>query len=96
MIDDPEIVAERGISSAILKGFWDWCCQMDKDNRGSYNARLGAYDAPFLKNVIPTALRKGIAYYSKGHGWRVRKKPLWKTVFAERFPVHYARFTTGK
>jgi hypothetical protein len=29
--------------------------------------------------------RRGILFYSTGHGWRVRKKPYWKTVFRERF-----------
>lgn len=29
--------------------------------------------------------RDGILYYSRGHGWRVRKKPHWKAVFNLRF-----------
>ncbi len=33
--------------------------------------------------------RKGILFYSSGWGWRVRKKPHWKTVYNERFGQWY-------
>lgn len=91
MIDDPEIKAEHGISSSTLKAFWNWCVDTDADNSGEYRARLD--NGMSLRDAIPARLRKNIVFYTTGCGWRVRKKPHWKTVFAERFPVHYARFT---
>lgn len=33
--------------------------------------------------------RKGIFFFSTGWGWRVRKKPHWKTVYQERFGAWY-------
>lgn len=33
--------------------------------------------------------RDGILFYSRGHGWRVRKKPHWKTIYDARVAQWY-------
>lgn len=46
---------------------------------------------------IPKQYREGILFYSRGHGWRVRRQPKdWRQVFKERFPAIYAELTEGE
>lgn len=65
--------------------FYRICARIDAaGNSGEYLARSRDKTGPFTRATKP--LRAGIIYFSKGHGWRVRKKPKhWREVFKERF-----------
>lgn len=58
---------------------------------------IGVYRATLIRlfgvtpSHIPKRARDGIIFYSRGHGWRVRKDPHWKDVFRERFPMTYEK-----
>lgn len=73
-----------------LKRFWELCVRIDgRGNHGEYAGyrKDATYDWHItLPKFKP--LRDGILHYSRGHGWRVRKKPQhWKVVFRLRFPA---------
>lgn len=52
----------------------------DRGNRGEYGIKSAK---------IGKQYRDGILFYSRGHGWRVRKSPHWLSIFAARFPEVY-------
>lgn len=56
-------------------------------NRGTY--RTTRFEWGYVLSPKYASYRKGIVFYSKGWGWRVRKKPHWKTVYNERFSQWY-------
>lgn len=51
-------------------------------NRGEYHF-TGTSHAWVLKPKYKP-YRDGILFYSRGHGWRVRRQPAWKDVLAEK------------
>jgi hypothetical protein len=54
-------------------------------NTGSYVSTCVSSYGIDPRDTKPKA-RTGILFYSKGHGWRVRKSPYWRDVFFERYP----------
>lgn len=56
-------------------------------NRGIY--RSTRVEWMYVLSPKWAEYRKDILYYSKGHGWRVRKKPHWRTVYDQRFKQWY-------
>lgn len=54
------------------------------DNAGTYASYFPKHCQFVLKSKYK-ARRDGILYYSRGHGWRVRKNPHWRDVFNKRF-----------
>lgn len=56
----------------------------DGGNSGHYSS-----NPPYHLNWVLRSefkpYRDGILYYSRGHGWRVRKHPHWREVWQERF-----------
>ena len=56
----------------------------DDGNQGCYRSSIPSEHGWALHPKY-IEFRRGILFYSTGHGWRVRKKPYWKQVFRERF-----------
>lgn len=82
--------ARQGLSEQQLRDFYAYCLYCEADgNRGGYDRRSRVRGAWILEGKYKH-FRDGILFYSRGWGWRLRKKPHWKTVFAERFPNTYA------
>lgn len=62
----------------------------DKGNGGWYHWMVEPqYRYVLSKNKTLLEYRRGILYYTRGWGWRVRKKPHWKEVYKERFSQWY-------
>ena len=91
MSDCEMVMGYGGISLKKLELFYRMCREMDiAGNPGYYRNHMlldgltvGQVLAIFNGNIN---LRDGIVYYSRGHGWRLRKVPHWHDVFVERFP----------
>lgn len=83
---------ELGLSFGKIDLFYQLCSDLEKQgNRGFYPLYRNNPDTPqvgkyFILNKKYKSLRDGIIYYSRGHGWRVRKEPHWETVMLARFP----------
>lgn len=56
----------------------------DYGNSGSYAKNL-PHTLNWVLRPEYKPYRDGILYYSRGHGWRVRKHPHWREVWQERF-----------
>lgn len=76
---------------SVAKAIYDLASALEESgNGGSYRSSGDWVLLPAYKQY-----RDGILFFSTGWGWRVRKKPHWKTVFQERFGAWYQPPTEG-
>jgi len=70
-----------------VKQFAWLCIYIENMGNGKGMYRIfGMHDnLHWLSKAWSKPLRDGIIFYSTGWGWRLRKKPAWHVVFAERF-----------
>lgn len=102
-MDRFDYFAEHGLTRTKIEMFYEMCKWMSDSNGGCHRQLVWHKDGYTTVGVvidrIPQELRKGIVFYSGGHGWRVRKDPHWQVVFRERFPEftkHYLHPTNYK
>jgi HAD superfamily hydrolase (TIGR01662 family) len=77
----------KSLTPAQIHTFWALCESLEVlGNKGEYStiSRRWEITEPKYKS-----LRDGILFYSRGHGWRVRKKPHWREVFTDRFGMSW-------
>lgn len=77
---------ELGLSFNQIDKFYKLCQAIDTaGNGGWYRISVLSHCSFILDNKMKP-VRDGIIYYSRGHGWRVRKEPHWEAVMLARFP----------
>ena len=70
----------------LTQSIWQIATHLEEsNNRGAYSRSI-KQTFGIDPTDIPKEQRDGILYYSRGHGWRVRKNPHWREVFAQRYP----------
>lgn len=84
--------ANYSLSEREIRNFYALCEAFEAEgNSGHYTDynRTGGfiYEGKYVR------FRTGILFFSTGWGWRLRKKPHWREVFAQRFPNTYALIT---